>query len=50
MSEMRAQVAGIAAVEPGRWIFSLRSIHHSKYGTCSSISNQVDPRTIPVII
>lgn len=26
------------------------SVHHSKHGTCSRVSNQIDTRSIPVVV
>ena len=31
-------------------IFSLHSIHHSKHRPCASVSNQIDTRSIPVVV
>ena len=45
---MRA--AGNTTAEPGRWIFKLRSINYPKHRPCASVSNQIDTRSIPVVV
>jgi len=50
MTEIGCETVGIPAAENRRWTFSLRGIHHSKYRPCSRVSNQVDARSVPMVV
>lgn len=50
LAEIGRKAADITAAKLGLQIFSLRSIHHPKHGSRSSVSNQVDARTVPVVV
>lgn len=50
MTEIGCETVRITAAENRRWTFSLRGIHHSKYRPCSRVSNQVDARSVPMVV
>ena len=49
-SESITPISALGKSAAGRWIFSLRSINHSKHRPCTSVSNQIDTLSVPVIV